>query len=92
MLNLLEIIGFALWDEGLESRDVHGELQVIEGLREFQEHLGGILHVTLLRELGRGFEVNQMDIGRVKQAIDMLRTRAADKKADTERPLDLVMK
>ncbi len=92
VLNLLEIIGFALWDDALESRDVHGELRVIEGLREFQEHLGGILHVTLLRELGRGFEVNEMDIGRVKQAIDMLRTRAADKMAHTEPSLALAMK
>jgi 3-dehydroquinate synthase len=34
---------------------------VLEGLREFQEHLGGKLSITLLKALGTGHEVHEMD-------------------------------
>ena len=32
-----------------------------DGLREFREHLGGELTITLLRDIGRGEEVHVMD-------------------------------
>ena len=34
---------------------------MIAGLREFREHLGGELHITLLRGIGNSFEVTEMD-------------------------------
>ena len=46
-----------------------------EGLREFQEHLGGDLTVTLLRDLGIGEEVHAMDAGLVEEALDWLKAR-----------------
>ena len=36
-------------------------LASLRGLREFREHLGGELTITLLRDIGRGEEVHQMD-------------------------------
>jgi 3-dehydroquinate synthase len=77
ILGLLEAIGFALWDESLVERDTTGGLAVITGLREFREHLGGELHVTLVRGIGDSFEVTAMDESVVRASIDELADRAA---------------
>jgi 3-dehydroquinate synthase len=77
IVKLLETIGFTLWAEELDSRDVQGRHPVLQGLREFREHLGGILHITLLRGIGDGFEVHEMDEALVLASIDWLRTRHA---------------
>lgn len=73
---LLETLGFRLWHSALDTRDSDGERAVLRGLREFQEHLGGELTVTLLRAIGTGHEVHEMDAGLIEQAIDWLRERA----------------
>jgi 3-dehydroquinate synthase len=46
-------------------------------LEEFREHLGGELTVTLLREIGSGFEVHEMDLSLVRSSIEELRALAA---------------
>ena len=76
ILNLLEALGFALWDEALHEREADGRLSLIKGLQEFREHLGGELHITLLRGIGASFEVTEMDESAVVTAIDALATRA----------------
>jgi 3-dehydroquinate synthase len=48
---------------------------LLQGLNEFREHLGGELHITLLRAVGDGFEVTSMDDREVGAAIEMLRFR-----------------
>ena len=45
---LLEHLGFRLWHPALETTANDGSVAVIKGLRDFQEHLGGELTVTLL--------------------------------------------
>ena len=69
---VLATIGFALWDDALDARERDGTLTLLAGLREFREHLGGELHVTLLRDVGRSFEVTAMDEREVAAAIDDL--------------------
>lgn len=69
ILNVLEAIGFRLWDDGLEERERDGRLMLLSGLGEFREHLGGELHVTLLRGIGDGFEVTDMDEAEVVASI-----------------------
>jgi 3-dehydroquinate synthase len=44
-------------------------------LEEFREHLGGELTITLLKAIGRGFEVHEMNLPRVIRAIDELHER-----------------
>lgn len=73
---LLELLGFRLWNPALEARTAAGELALLEGLREFREHLGGELTVTLLEGLGRGVEVHAMDAALIGRAIAWLRERA----------------
>jgi 3-dehydroquinate synthase len=72
---LLEHLGFRLWHHALESRSGTGELLVLEGLREFREHLGGQLTITLLEGIGKGIEVHEMDEAKVRAAIGWLKGR-----------------
>ena len=51
---LLEHLGFRLWHPALEATRPDGSRAIFEGLREFREHLGGELTVTLLAGIGRG--------------------------------------
>jgi 3-dehydroquinate synthase len=42
---------------------------VIKGLEEFREHLGGRLTISLLRAIGKGEEVHEMDLDLLQQAV-----------------------
>jgi 3-dehydroquinate synthase len=76
ILDLLNALGLPLWDEALLLEEPGGRRAVLRGIEDFREHLGGELHVTLLRAVGRGLEVTALDETRVLQAIDWLRRRA----------------
>jgi 3-dehydroquinate synthase len=69
VLQLLQTLGFALFHPDLQ-RD-----ELLLGLEEFREHLGGRLAITLLRDIGVGFEVNEMDAGLIREAIVELAER-----------------
>jgi 3-dehydroquinate synthase len=73
---LLEHFGFRLWHPAVEARRPDGGLALFEGLREFREHLGGELTVTLLDDIGCGIEVHAIDETRMLAAIDWLKERA----------------
>lgn len=73
ILQLIRKLGFALWAEELAETDASGELAVVRGLEEFREHLGGVLAITLLRDIGKGFEVHEMDAVKIRSAIQALR-------------------
>jgi 3-dehydroquinate synthase len=42
--------------------------RLLAGLEEFREHLGGQLTVTMLRAIGHGFEVHELDADLVRRA------------------------
>ena len=73
---LLQRLGLRLWHESLELVDARGRPRVLEGLEEFREHLGGELTVTLLADVGKGFEVHEIDAERVGRSLAWLRERA----------------
>jgi 3-dehydroquinate synthase len=73
---LLEYLGFDLWHPALAKSGANGEWVILEGLRDFQEHLGGELTVTLLGGIGVGVEVHEIDRERMRQAMHWLRDRA----------------
>ncbi len=79
IFHLLKGLGFYLWHPAMDRRDPQGRWLVLEGLREFREHLGGELTVTLLRDIGVGEEVHVMDEDEILQAIAWLRNREADR-------------
>ena len=63
ILNLIRSTGFNIYDPEL-SRIEAGRSVILQGLEEFREHLGGILTITLVPEIGRKIEVNDMDENR----------------------------
>jgi 3-dehydroquinate synthase len=65
---LLTRLGLPLWDEALEHV-AGGRRVVLDGLAEFREHLGGELTVTLLRRIGEGVEVHDIDEALMEDAI-----------------------
>lgn len=75
VLRLLDRLGFPLWDATLELAGAGGALRVLEGLDEFREHLGGELTVTMLRGLGEGVEIHEVDAREVLASLQVLRAR-----------------
>ncbi|WMT85504.1 3-dehydroquinate synthase [Pelagibacterium sp. 26DY04] len=71
-------LGFSLWHPMLEAEAENGSL-LIQGLRDFQEHLGGELTVTLLEGIGTGVEVHEIDAPLMLRAVDELKSRAGAK-------------
>jgi len=75
VLGLLETLGYELFVADLVRENAQRELLVLEGLEEFREHLGGTLAITLLKEIGIGFEVPEMDRTLIAEAISELQER-----------------
>jgi 3-dehydroquinate synthase len=67
ILRLLEKLQFSLYHPLLE------EETLLEGLREFREHLGGELTIMLLRAIGTGDNTHTMDHHLIQQCIADLR-------------------
>jgi 3-dehydroquinate synthase len=75
VLSLLEQLGFDLFADELLNTDANGQLSVLAGLEEFREHLGGELTITLLRGIGQGVEVHEMNQTKIIEAIHELSRR-----------------
>jgi 3-dehydroquinate synthase len=75
ILRLLETLGFALFANELLNAGQDGQLVILKGLEEFREHLGGELTITLLEAIGRGVEVHEMNLPKVRDAITELQHR-----------------
>jgi 3-dehydroquinate synthase len=75
ILRLIEVLGFELYANELQHADTKGNLNVLAGLEEFREHLGGELTITLLRGIGQGVEVHDMDVPTVLESIQELEQR-----------------
>ncbi|MDX5479492.1 MAG: 3-dehydroquinate synthase, partial [Cyclobacteriaceae bacterium] len=48
---------------------------LIKGLEEFREHLGGRLTIMLLKAIGKGEEVHEMDPSLIGEAITYLESK-----------------
>lgn len=68
IINLMKTLGFDLFAPELQGDTL------IEGLREFQEHLGGQLTIMLLEQLGKGIEVHEMDEELIRRSVDLLQS------------------
>jgi len=70
ILRLLQRLGLPLYTPELQRVD-----ELLSGLDEFREHLGGELCITLLRKIGLSREVNAMDHDLIRAAIHELEAR-----------------
>ena len=71
----LERLGFTLFASELLNDDARHP-QILDGLEEFRQHLGGELTITLLRGIGQGAETHEMHPELVLAAIAELQDRA----------------
>ncbi|WP_194972384.1 3-dehydroquinate synthase [Aquiflexum lacus] len=67
IINLMKALGFGIYAHELSGKEL------LKGLEEFREHLGGELTITLLESMGQGVEVHQMDNDLILQSIDQLK-------------------
>ncbi|GAB3943262.1 3-dehydroquinate synthase [Spirosoma harenae] len=70
ILTTLQTLGFSLYHPMLDANNSEG---LLKGLAEFREHLGGQLTIMLLKGIGRGVEVHDIDPTLVRQAIATLK-------------------
>lgn len=74
IITTLKQLGFELYDHELARNLAETELEdtIFSGLVEFREHLGGELAIMLLKKIGTGLEVNQVNIDIYRKAVLML--------------------
>jgi 3-dehydroquinate synthase len=75
ILGLLDRLGLPSWHPTLDLKEPDGRLKILRGLGEFQEHIGGELTITLLRQIGEGTEVSRIDHAVVQRALSWLKHR-----------------
>ncbi|MEO8961235.1 MAG: 3-dehydroquinate synthase [Ginsengibacter sp.] len=66
VIDLLLKLGFKITDPLLQVKEDNSE--ILKGLQEFREHLGGRLTIMLLTDIGHGEEVHEMNIALLKEA------------------------
>ena len=66
-----------VWSPLLERPDAHGEPDVLVGLEQFREHLGGKLCITLPCSIGAKREVHRMNTALLNKAITLLKEEVA---------------
>ena len=64
-------------NDKLEARDSAGQLLIIKGLREFQEHLGGELTLAMPTKIGQITNVHEMPEEIVEYALSKVKAVAA---------------
>lgn len=69
LLRGLSESGYTLWHPALARRLGDGRLEILGGLDDFREHLGGELCVTMPRGIGAKFEVHEMDPALVEASL-----------------------
>ncbi len=72
ILRALRDTGLPIWSPVLEHQDENSELEILRGLKEFQEHLGGRLTITLPNHLGEKTEIHDMDTKIIQDAVAYL--------------------
>ncbi len=75
ILSVIQGLGFELFAPVKEIRGPQGRQDMLDGLEEFREHLGGRLSIPMIRAPGVRLEIHEMDGAVVKAAFDELRER-----------------
>jgi 3-dehydroquinate synthase len=77
ILHLLEQLQLPVYHPLLEMQDGMPS-PVIRGLQEFREHLGGRLTICLLKAIGQGAEVHEMNVPLLNEAVENIKSRYAN--------------
>ncbi|MEM7381498.1 MAG: 3-dehydroquinate synthase [Bacteroidota bacterium] len=72
-LNVLQDLGFDLFIP-IKNKSETDEL--LRGLEEFREHLGGQLTITLISGIGKKYDVHEIDLKVMRKALQLLNRRS----------------
>jgi 3-dehydroquinate synthase len=72
ILTTLKNLHIPIWHDALHFKTEDGTRAVYTGLEEFREHLGGLLTVLLLKDIGKGEDVHAMDTHLLDECIEYL--------------------
>ncbi|MEO6569453.1 MAG: 3-dehydroquinate synthase [Opitutaceae bacterium] len=75
ILKVIQGLGFELFEPVKQIRSASGRQDMLDGLEEFREHLGGRLTIPMIRAPGDRLDVHEMDGPAVKASFDELRQR-----------------
>lgn len=75
ILTVIQRLGFELFAPVKEIRTPTGRQDMLDGLEEFREHLGGRLSIPMITAPGQRLELHEIDGAVVKAAFDELRVR-----------------
>jgi 3-dehydroquinate synthase len=75
ILGIIQRLGFELFAPVKEIRGASGRQDMLDGLEEFREHLGGRLTIPMIRAPGDRLDIHEMDGPVVKASFDELRAR-----------------
>ena len=73
ILLLLKKLQLPSWIDDLETKDKEGNLEILSGIEEFRQHLGGNLSLLLLKDIGKSEEISEVDIFLLEQSIFFLK-------------------
>ncbi len=73
VISLLQELQLPIWHEALEFRNEEGRRRVFNGFEEFREHLGGQLTVLMLKSVGTGFDLHELDEDRLEACMEELK-------------------
>jgi 3-dehydroquinate synthase len=75
ILGIIQRLGFELFAPVRQIRGPSGRQDMLDGLEEFREHLGGRLTIPMIRAPGERLEVHEMEGPVVKASFEELRVR-----------------
>lgn len=75
ILGVIQRLGFQLFAPVKEIRAPTGRQDMLDGLEEFREHLGGRLSIPMITAPGHRLEIHEIDGAVVKASFDELRAR-----------------
>ncbi len=75
ILGVIQGLGFELFAPVRQIRRATGPQDMLDGLEEFREHMGGRLTIPMVRAPGDRLDVHEMDGPTVKAAFEELRER-----------------
>lgn len=71
----LRAVGLPIWTPELHRRTADGMLEILDGLNQFREHLGGVLTLTLPDGLGRRCEIHTVNPDIMEEGVEALKAQ-----------------
>ncbi|MCA6074295.1 3-dehydroquinate synthase [Fulvivirga sedimenti] len=75
IVRLISSLGFAVYHTDLGDENGMNP-EIMHGLVEFQEHLGGVLTITLIEDVGKAVDVHEVDHDAYDRSIKKLKNRS----------------